>query len=82
MKKDPKSKANSGAKSPAAKSAQKSAVKSTKITNASKGAGASKPAGTNKATSAKAKTVPVKTKAPSAEVKAVKTIEHLRGLMD
>jgi 23S rRNA pseudouridine2605 synthase len=70
MKKDLKSKANSGAKSPVAKSAPKSAVKST---NASKGAGASKAAGARKAMSTKAKAVAVKMKTPAAESKAVKT---------
>jgi 23S rRNA pseudouridine2605 synthase len=57
MKKDSKSKANSGAKSPAAKSAPKSAAK---ITNASK------------ATSAKAKKAVVKTKVSAAKVKVTK----------
>ncbi len=61
MKKDSKLKANSGAKSPAAKSAPKSAVKSAKATNASKGV------------IAKAKTTAVKTTGSAAKVKVVKT---------
>jgi 23S rRNA pseudouridine2605 synthase len=72
MKKDLKSKANSEAKSPAAKSAPKSKAKSTKTTNASKGVSASKATSISKATSAKAKTVAVKTKTPAAKSKTTK----------
>ena len=84
MKKELKSKANSGAKSPAAKRTPKIAAKSTTTTDKSKSAGASKitavskVAVVSKAPSVKAKTATVKAKTKATKAKPAEKLEAKR----